>query len=83
MNNTLLMLRTELAKTQKVYMEDKIKATRLLNELSLCANPYFGDDIDLLKADEIVQIANELKEVREKLVENSKKIKELKRALDE
>lgn len=83
MNNAIMVMRMELAKEQKAYTENKIKAVRLLRELLEYANPYFGDDIFMLKADEIVSAAKDLKDVKDKLTANADKIKQLMKDLGE
>lgn len=77
MNAAILMLKTELSKSRKEFKEYQIKASRLINELLEYANPYFGDNVSLIKAEEIEQTGDELVIVKNKLQELNLKIKQL------
>lgn len=82
MNNVILQLKTQLALAQKDYREYKIKALRCINELQN-ANPFFGDNIDLIYAEQFVQSADELLQVKIKLKELQQQIKDIKNQLGE
>lgn len=82
MNASILLRKAELAKSKKEYHELKIKASRLINELLTEANPYFGDDLDLIHSDEITQAAGELARTKQGLSKCQRKIKDIERELD-
>lgn len=82
MNSFIFQLKTELASAQIEYKELKIKAVRCIYELQQ-ANPYFGDDIDLIPAEQLEQSADELLQVKNKLKEVQQKINEIKAQLGE
>ena len=82
MNNLILQLKTELAKAERAYTESKIRTTRLFHELQTTANPYFADDLDEIKAAELLQIANDIVTEKSKMVELQGKIKQLKKELE-
>jgi|GEM_PF-4427134 len=71
----------ELSKTLKEFKELKIKLVRLLNELAENINPFFGEDIESISAEQIEQAADELLETKKKAIEVQKKIKGLEREL--
>ncbi len=83
MNTTILMIKTELAKKKKNFAELKIKTVRLFNELLNVANPYFGDNIELIKAEEIDQIARELLRTKTDLTNIKRAIVQLESDLGE
>lgn len=83
MNAAILRLRTELSKSRKEFKEYQIKAVRLINELLEYANPYFGDEVSLIKAEEIEQTGDELVLVKNKLVELDLKIRQITHELGE
>lgn len=83
MNNYILQMRAELAKTERDYTESKMRAKRLFNELQVTANPYFADDLDEIKADELLQISKDIVEEKSKMVNLQTTIKELKKELGE
>lgn len=72
-----------LAQKQKDYNEYKLKASRLIFELQSNINPYFGDELELLKAEEIEQIGDEMLIVKNKMIEFQKEIKDIKNQLGE
>ena len=72
-----------LAQKQKDYNEYKRKASRLIFELQSNINPYFGDELELLKAEEIEQIGDEMLIVKNKMIEFQKEIKDIKNQLGE
>ena len=82
-NPIIMQLRMQLETVKKAYKEDELKLIRAINELSDYVNPFFGDDLDLLKADEIEQVGDEIKALKEKLVEKQILIKRLKTELGE
>lgn len=73
----------QLAQKQKDYNEYKLKASRLIFELQSNINPYFGDELELLKAEEIEQIGDEMLIVKNKMLEFQKEIKDIKNQLGE
>lgn len=77
-----MQLKTELASAQTEYKELKIKAVRCIYELQQ-ANPYFGDNIDLIHAEQLEQSADELLLVKNKLKEVQQKINDIKTQLGE
>ncbi len=83
MDDYILRLRAELAKSERAYTESKIRTTRLFHELQTTANPYFADDLDEIKADELLQISNDIAGEKSKMIEAKAKIKELKKRLGE
>lgn len=83
MNAAILRLKTELSKSRKEFKEYQIKASRLINELLEYANPYFGDEVSLIKAEEIEQTGDELVIVKIKLQELDLKIKRIMHELGE
>ncbi|MDD3236818.1 MAG: hypothetical protein PHV37_01815 [Candidatus Gastranaerophilales bacterium] len=82
-NPIIMQIKMQLETVKKAYKEDELKLIRALNELSDYVNPFFGDDLDLLKADEIEQVGDEIKALKEKLVKNQILIKRLKTELGE
>lgn len=83
MNPMIMQLKITLAQKQKDYNEYKLKASRLIFELQSNINPYFGDDLELLKAEEIEQIGDEMLIVKSKMLEMQDDIKRLKNELGE
>lgn len=81
MNPMIMQLKITLAKKQKDYNEYKLKASRLIFELQSNINPYFGDELELLKAEEIEQIGDEMLIVKNKMIEIQKEIKNIKNQL--
>ena len=77
MSNLITQYQIELSRSKKELQEQKIKIVRLMNELSERINPFFGDDIETIKAEEIKQISDELLEIRQKAIETQKKVKEI------
>ena len=69
LNPQIMQAKIKLAETQKAYKENKIKLKRVICELQNNLNPYFGDDIESLKADEIEQAADELLSLKALLIE--------------
>lgn len=82
MNPLIMQLKINLAATEKEFKEQKIKALRCINELN-SANPFFGDDIDLINAEELEQSADELLIVKKRLKELQQKIHDIKKELGE
>lgn len=82
MNSFIMQLRTQLAKNEKEYKEYKIKALRCINELQN-ANPFFGDNIDLINAEQLEQSADELLLVKNKLKQLQKEMNDIKNQLGE
>lgn len=76
-----MQLKIRLAQKQKDYNEYKLKASRLIFELQSNINPYFGDELELLKAEEIEQIGDEMLIVKNKMIEIQKEIKNIKNQL--
>lgn len=83
MNPMIMQLKITLAQKQKEYNEYKLKASRLIFEIQSNINPYFGDDLELLKAKEIEQIGDEMLIVKSKMLEIQDDIKRLKNELGE
>ncbi len=83
MNPMIMQLKMQLAQKQKDYNEYKLKASRLIFELQSNINPYFGDELELLKAEEIEQIGDEMLIVKNKMLEFQKEIKDIKNQLGE
>lgn len=83
MNPMIMQLKMRLAQKQKDYNEYKLKASRLIFELQSNINPYFGDELELLKAEEIEQIGDEMLIVKNKMIEFQKEIKDIKNQLGE
>lgn len=81
MNPMIMQLKIRLAEKQKDYNEYKLKASRLIFELQSNINPYFGDELELLKAEEIEQIGDEMLIVKNKMIEFQKEIKNIKNQL--
>lgn len=82
MNPIIIQLKTEKAKLEKEYAEYKIKALRCINELQN-ANPFFGDNLELLNAEELEQSADELLLVKIRLKQLQENIKKIKTQLGE
>lgn len=83
MNSHILMMKSELAKTKKRYTENRIKLSLAIDGLLRYANPYFGDDIESVRTDEIKQLAKDMCDIKELLIEDARKIKEIGAMLDE
>lgn len=79
--NVIQQYKIELSKTKKEFQEAKIKLARLLNELQERINPFFGDDVKDIQAEEIEQISGELLTVRNQAVELKTKIKKIEKEL--
>lgn len=77
-----MQLKIQLAKNEKEYKEYKIKALRCISELQN-ANPFFGDNIDLINAEQLEQSADELLLVKNKLKQLQKEINDIKNQLGE
>jgi hypothetical protein len=73
----------ELAKTKEEVKEKRLKAFRLINEILSATKKYFGDDIELLEAEQIEQAGDELLCVKKELLELNRKIKHLTAELGE
>lgn len=84
MTNPLIMqLKIKLAKEKKDLKELELKMLRAMNELSQYVDPFFGDDYDSIRADEIEQIGDEIKNIKEKLQEVKTKIRNMEKELRE
>lgn len=77
MNPIVMQLKCDLAQGKKDFDECKIKILRIIHELQSNLNPYFGDDIEKIKAQEIEQAADELLDFCNKAVELKTKIKKM------
>lgn len=80
MNPTILQIKTELAKQEKNIKEIDIKIARCLYEIKEYANPFY-DDIELLRAEELEQTADELLALKERKITVLSAIKRLKAEL--
>lgn len=78
-----MQAKIKLAETQKAYKENKIKLMRIMYELQNNLNPYIGDDIENLKAEEIEQAGDELLQLKNELLEQKQLIKTIKADLGE
>lgn len=76
-----MQAKVKLAQTEKEYKENKIKLMRIFHELQNNVNPYFGDDIESIKADEIEQAADELLTLKGILLEQKALIQTIKQDL--
>lgn len=83
MNPMIMQLKISLAGKEKELQEYKLKSARLMYELQTNTNPYFGDDLDLFKAEEIEQIGDEMVLVKKAMLELKNEIKKLKSDLGE
>lgn len=80
-NPIIMQLKMQCSLAKKEYQEHELKAIRLINELSGLVNPWFENDPETIKADEIEQIGDELKVVKEKLVVLKSRIKGIEKEL--
>lgn len=83
LNPQIMQAKIKLAETQKAYKENKIKLMRIMYELQNNLNPYIGDDIENLKAEEIEQAGDELLQLKNELLEQKQLIKTIKADLGE
>lgn len=83
MNPMIMQLKISLGKLEKEYQEYKLKSARLMYELQSNTNPYFGDDLELFKAEEIEQIGDEMVLVKKAMIDLRNKIKKIKTDLEE
>ena len=82
-NQYIMQLRIELSGAKKEFKELKIKIARLLNELQININPFFGDDIENINAEAIEQIGDELLLCRDKALELKNKINQISKDLSD
>lgn len=80
-NQYIMQLRIELSSAKKEFKELKIKIARLLNELQININPFFGDDVENINAEAIEQIGDELLLCRDKALELKNKINKISKDL--
>lgn len=82
MNQVILQLKIELAKKEKELKECRIKALRCINELQN-ANPFFGNDFNLINADGLAQAGQDLVFVKARALELQNDINVIKNQLGE
>ena len=76
MTNPLIMqLKVRLSKEKKELKELELKMLRAMNELSGYVNPFFGEDYESIRADEIEQIGDEIRNLKEKMIAERIQIK--------
>lgn len=80
-NPIILHLKMQLSAVQKEYQELNLKMIRKINELSKYVNPFYGEDIESICADEIEQIGDEMKDLKVRLLNTKQQIKRLKAEL--
>lgn len=81
-NPAIMQLRIELSNSKKEFSAQEIKLKRLFWELQRFANPYYAS-IEEIKADEILQCAEDMTKTKNFLLDLNKKIKTLKEELGE
>lgn len=69
LNPQIMQAKVKLAETKKAYKENKLRIMRIIREIHNTLNPYFGDDIESIKAEEVEQAADELLVVKKELIE--------------
>lgn len=83
MNPIIMQIKTRLAVEKRAFQEEELKMIRAMNELSSYVNPFFGEDLDSIKADEIEQVGDEIKVLKEKLKTHKLNIKRMVKELGE
>ena len=78
LNHQIMQAKIKLAELEKDYKENKIKLMRIFHELQNNINPYFGDDIVNIKAEEIEQAGDELLKLRYVMLEQQAVISQIK-----
>lgn len=81
-NPNIMNLRMELSDAKKKILEEELKVKRLFWELQTFANPYYKS-FEEIKAEEILQCAKDMFQVKNNLLELKKRIKSLKNELGE
>lgn len=77
----IMQIKIRLAESEKEYKEISFKVTRLMHEMNTCYNPWFGEDVESIKAEEVKQIGADLVDCKTRLIELKALITELKREL--
>ena len=75
LNPQIMQAKITLAKAEKDYKELKLKIFRLMTEIQGIVNPYFGDNIEAVKVDELKQIVYELEKAKQSAIEKKELIK--------
>lgn len=83
LNPQIMQAKIKLAELEKTYKENKIKLMRIFHELQTNINPYFGDDIESIKADEIEQAGDELLALKDEMLKQQELIKTIKSDIGE
>lgn len=81
LNQQIMQAKIKLAQTEKDYKELKLKIFRLMSEIQGIVNPYFGDNLNAVKVDELKQIVEELEKAKQSALEKKELINSIKEDL--